>query len=219
MNWKQRTACGALLTYLAVAACGGAVTSADTDDGGSAASPKASGSAPSPSPSPQPQPGQPPTGKAPLFVRMGGEPGIIKLVEAVLAAELADAEIGSYFALNTKPTPGHPSLPQIRECMVRQLVTALAGPGSTYPALVSGGFFCRDMTTAHANLHIGGATFDRYTAIATTAVVAAGFTDPDVLPAFAGFLTANRSLIADPLRIDAGGFFDAGPADATPDGP
>lgn len=74
-------------------------------------------------------------------------------------------------------------------------------------------------TAAHANLHIGGATFDCYTAIATTAVVAAGFTDPDVLPAFAGFLTASSCLIADPLRIDAGGFFDAGPADATADGP
>lgn len=39
---------------------------------------------------------------------MGGEPGIIKLVEVVLAAELADAEIGSDFRTKHQADAGAP---------------------------------------------------------------------------------------------------------------
>ena len=144
-----------------------------------------------------------------LFTRLGGEPGLVKLIDALVAAEVADPEIASYFVFNGAPAAGHPSVTQIKECFVKQVGTALGGPGFTYPTAVSGGFQCRDMGTAHKDLHIGGLTFDKFATIAAATATAAGV-PADGLAALSGFLTANRPLIVDPAREDAGGPFDSG---------
>jgi hypothetical protein len=162
-----------------------------------------------------------------LFQRVGGEAGITALIDAVIAAEILDPEIASYFAPNTLATPpaGKPTVAQIKECLVKQIGAAAGGPGIVYPTTVTGGFQCRTMEAAHGALHIGNGTFDKFATIAAGVAAKAGLTGAD-LQSLAGFLQLQKPLIVDPAAPD-GGFYDSGividsgtdaPADAPADG-
>ena len=101
-----------------------------------------------------------------LFQRLGGTAGLTAVVNSLVAEEIKDPEILSYFAPNAAtPTPaGKPSVDQIKACLVLQLSAASADPTKgdptfTYPGTAAG-WTCRDMKTAHAALHIGNGTFD-----------------------------------------------------------
>lgn len=152
----------ALVTMACVAACsgddddtmmsssGGGSTSSSSSGGGGASS--SSGSA-----------------TLSLYQRLGEEAGLKTFVDALVAEELKNADIASYFFFQSAgagggPAAGHPSVSQIKGCLVAQLGNAVGGPQS-YPATVEG-HLCRDMAAAHVSLGIPGGVFDQFIAIA-----------------------------------------------------
>lgn len=147
-----------------------------------------------------------------LFQRLGGEAGIAQLVDAIMAAELADPVIQPFFAPNQAATPpsGKPTLTQIKECLTKQIANA-ANPEIKYPTSVSGGYACRDMQSSHASLHISAAIFDKFAANAVNVATASGKISAGDLQTVGGFLSLQKTLIVDP---NAGG--DAG-SDASND--
>lgn len=156
-----------------------------------------------------------------LFDRLGGTAGITALVDAIVAAEVTDPEILSYFAPNTlnPPPGGKPTVAQIKGCLVLQITAAVDSTKATYPGKLQDGYQCRDMKTSHAALHIGNGTFDKFAAIATQVATGAaqksGTLTPDDLKLVGTFLQSQKPLIVDPAAPD-GGFFDSGlpPADS-----
>ncbi|MFO0674714.1 MAG: hypothetical protein U0235_34715 [Polyangiaceae bacterium] len=160
-----------------------------------------------------------------LFQRLGGTAGLTAVVNSLVAEEIKDPEILSYFAPNAAATPpaGKPSVDQIKACLVLQLSAASADPTKgdptfTYPGTAAG-WACRDMKTAHASLHIGNGTFDKFATIAAGVATAAaqasgGKVGPDDLKAIQQFLGLQKPLIVDPAAPDGGFFvFDSGAAD------
>jgi hypothetical protein len=159
-----------------------------------------------------------------LYERLGGHAGIRAAVDLVVAAELMDPDIASYFFNQGPPVAaGHPTGNQISECFTDLLAQAANGP-ETYPP--DGGVFddaaapdasvwqCRDLATIHqtqndGGLHISGPTFDKFI------MIAAGVVQPVVSPAdftaIAGVLEGTKGAIVDPNLPDSG---DAGPYSA-----
>jgi hypothetical protein len=121
------------------------------------------------------------TAQGSLYERLGGHDGISKAVDAIVAEELKDPEIASYFYFQMQnPLPaGHPSAAQIKECLVAQLGNGAGGP-EMYPMTASGGFQCRGMTAAHAKLGIPDGVFTKFLTIAAGVLKSANVMDADI---------------------------------------
>jgi hypothetical protein len=154
-----------------------------------------------------------------LYSRLGGHAGIRGAVDAVVAKELADNDIQSYF-FNQVATPvpaGHPTADQIEECFT-DLLGKIAGGPESYPTTVTtlddagadaGSFTCRDMMTIHQPLKISGGTFDAFVMNAGAVLTAAMGTGPYTYTAadiqtVAGALVSTKADIVDPAQADAG---------------
>ncbi len=152
-----------------------------------------------------------------LYQRLGEAPGLASFVDTLVAAELMDAEIASYFFFQSSgasggPAAGHSSVAQIKGCLVAQLGNAVGGP-QAYPAVVDG-FQCRDMIATHATLGIPGGVFDKFI------VIAAGLLSPAIKPmpsavgeisqnefdTIAGFLVGTKPDVAQDTTRDGGSF-------------
>jgi hypothetical protein len=110
------------------------------------------------------------TTDAGLYGRLGEHAGVEAAARDIIAAEAADPEIGTFFfAQRATPAPaGHPTLDQIEACLANYLGKSVGGR-EAYPSNVTtstGTFACRDMTTAHAALHISTSAFDKFLMIA-----------------------------------------------------
>ena len=134
-----------------------------------------------------------------LYGRLGAHAGIRTAVNAIVGQELMDPEIASFFA--NVGQPGHPTADQIEECFTNLLGKA-AGGAEAYPTTVDG-FTCRDMKTSHAGLHIPGAVFDKFVAIAAGVLKTAGVADDDIVTV-GGVLNGMKPLIIDAVTSDAG---------------
>lgn len=134
-----------------------------------------------------------------LFARLGGEPGLAQLVDAIMAAELADPEIAAYFAANalSPPPNGRPTIDQIKECLVKQLAAAAGGPGNFYPTTVSGGYACRDMKMVHSNSQVTTQAFDKFAAIANNICTSSGKIAVADCQALAAFFQIQKADVVD----------------------
>ena len=130
-----------------------------------------------------------------LYGRLGAHAGIRTAVNAIVGQELMDPEIAGFFA--NVGQAGHPTADQIEECFTNLLGKA-AGGAEAYPTTVDG-FACRDMKTSHAGLHIPGAVFDKFVAIAAGVLKSGGVADDDIVTV-GGVLNGMKPLIID---IDA----------------
>lgn len=142
-----------------------------------------------------------------LYQRLGAHGGIRAALNQVVAAELGDPDIASYFFNQmAAPTPaGHPNVSQLEECLTDQLGNAAGGP-ETYPTTVSddaGSWTCRDMITIHQPLHISGGTFDKFVMIAASELQILGVALADI-QTIGGVLTSTKPAIVDPSVADAG---------------
>jgi hypothetical protein len=154
-----------------------------------------------------------------LYGRLGGHAGIRGAVNAIVAQELMDTDIQTYFfnQVATPVTAGHPTADQIEECFT-DLLGHIAGGPESYPTTVvtlddagadAGSFTCRDMLTIHHPLKISGGTFDTFVTIAggvLTSAMGTGnytYTTADI-QTVAGALVGTRSDIVDPAQADAG---------------
>jgi hypothetical protein len=142
-----------------------------------------------------------------LYHRLGCEAGITMAVSAIAGAALNNMDIASYFAYaGLKDSSGytHPTPAQIEACLVAFLSMEVGGP-DTYPTTVTGGFQCRSMSAAHADLYISGGSFDTFVAAAASVLMGAPFnvaaTD---LMTIGGALTSLKPQIVNPLLADAG---------------
>ncbi len=117
-----------------------------------------------------------------LYERLGKKEGIATAITAIVDEELKDTEMASYFFFQVQsPIPaGHPSRAQIEECFVLQLSEAAGGPEKYAGSKVSGGFACRDMTTAHKGLGIPEGIFERFITIAAGVLQKAGVKEADI---------------------------------------
>jgi hypothetical protein len=156
------------------------------------------------------EPAPAPTGTAAqadsLYDRLGKHDGIAKAVDAIVAEELKDPEIASYFYFQVQSpiTAGHPSADQIKECLVAQLGNAAGGP-EQYPLTASGGFQCRGMTAAHAKLGIPDGVFTKFLTIAAGVLKSAGVSDADI-KTVGGVLDSTRTQVAQDKTRQTGSF-------------
>ena len=141
-------------------------------------------------------------GASTLYSRLGGHEGIKAAIGAIVTAELADDDIASFFAPNLTATHT-PQPADIVDCFTALLGNAAGGP-EVYPYKTAGGFTCRSMAAAHADLHIGSGTFDNFVGIAAGVLKDAGVADADIA-VIGGVLNGTKSTIVD--------------ADAPPNGP
>ncbi len=139
-----------------------------------------------------------------LYNRLGKKDGITKAVDAIVAAELANAEIASYFAVTAN---GNPTAAQVKECLVNQLGVAAGGPASEvkYPTTVTGDYMCRDMAKSHAELGIPNGVFGNFIAIAAGVLKTAGVADKDI-ETIGTVLTGMKSDIVKDTMRDGGNF-------------
>lgn len=155
-----------------------------------------------------------------LYTRLGGHAGIRGAINAIVAAELADPDMQTYFFNQVMmPVPaGHPTADQIEECLTDQLGMA-AGGTETFPTTVvtlddagadAGSFMCRgDLTAIHAPLLISGGTFDKFVMIAGGVLTTAMGTGPytyttDDINTVAGVLVGAKGAIVTASLADAG---------------
>jgi hypothetical protein len=155
-----------------------------------------------------------------LYARLGGHAGISGAVGAVVTAELANADIASYFFYQGEDctggtcTPsaaqaakahaeGHPTAAQIQECFTDLVGSAAGGPEKyttpTAPVTVDAGtagggaFTCRSIAEAHKALKIDGAVFGEFLMIAGGVLTSAKVCPKDIVTlagALEGFATA-----------------------------
>jgi hypothetical protein len=130
-------------------------------------------------------------GSGSLYDRLGGTVGITGAVDAIVGAEVEDADIASYFSQSSNPDYS-PTVADIKACLVLQLVAVSGGPAS-YPAKTSTGYQCRDMGTAHADLGINSGTFDKFVSIAAATIKDA--VSADDLVVIGGVLTGTKTSI------------------------
>jgi hypothetical protein len=147
------------------------------------------------------------TGSTTLYERLGCHAGILSAIQQIVAAELMDPDLASYFFNQVaKPVPaGHPAPDQIEECLTNQLAAA-AGGTETYPTTVmttSGTFTCRDMMTIHAPFHISGGTFDKFIMIAAGVLQGAKVSSADIMT-IGMVLTGQKPAVIDSNLADAG---------------
>jgi hypothetical protein len=145
-------------------------------------------------------------GGSTLYGRLGGHAGIRAAINAVVAQELMNADINSYFFFQGgAPGNGHPTADQIEECFT-DLVGSAAGGPEQYPTTLgadAGSYVCRSMTAIHAPLLISGGTFDTFVMIAGAELSALGVSAAD-LTTLAGALEATKSSIVSAPLADAG---------------
>ena len=148
----------------------------------------------------------PADGGTTLYQRLGGHAGIRTAVDAIVAAELQNQDIASYFFFQGgAPGNGHPSADQIEECFT-DLVGSAAGGPETYPTTIStdaGSYTCRSMQAIHAPLLISGGTFDTFVMIAGATLTSAGVSSDDV-NTLASVLVGTKPLIVTSALADAG---------------
>ncbi len=138
-----------------------------------------------------------------LYDRLGKKEGIAAAVKAIVEAELADPEIASYFAV-VGQGGGPPSAAAIEECIVLQLGNAAGGP-EQYPSATSGGYMCRDMKKAHAELGIPAGTFDKFVTIAAGVLTSAKVDAADIAT-IGGVLNSTKGDVVTDTSRDAGSF-------------
>jgi hemoglobin len=126
-----------------------------------------------------------------LYDRLGGNDGIATAVDAIVAAEVGDSDIASYFSQQANPKYS-PSVADIKECLVLQLDSVSGGP-QKYPGQTTSGFTCRGMVEAHADLGINSGTFDKFVAIAGATIKDA--VSADDLTTIAGVLNGTKPAI------------------------
>ncbi len=142
-----------------------------------------------------------------LYTRLGGHAGIRAAIDAIVAQELMDPDIASYFFNQTaSPIPaGHPNADQISECFTDLLGNVAMGP-EPYPTTVTddaGSFTCRDMATIHKPLDISGGTFDKFVLIAAGELQTLGVAAADIT-AVGAALNGTKSIIVNATLADAG---------------
>jgi hypothetical protein len=154
-----------------------------------------------------------------LYSRLGEHSGIRTAVNAVVAAELGNADMKSYFFWQLTPTPGHPSAGQVEECFTDLLAMAAGGP-ETYPpeggVSDDGGtpWMCRaNMAAIHAPLLISGGTFDEFVTIAAGVLQNAGVQACDIAT-IGSALESFKPAIVTASLADAG--LEPFPGDASP---
>jgi hypothetical protein len=130
-----------------------------------------------------------------LYERLGEHKGIQGAIAAIVTAELADADIASYFAPNLQDKTHMPQPGDIEECFT-DLLGSLSGGPEQYPTTLDSGFTCRSMPAAHAALHIGGTTFDNFVSIAGTVLKDAKVSDADIAT-IADVLNGTKTAIVD----------------------
>ena len=130
-----------------------------------------------------------------LYERLGGHDGIAAALDAIVAEELKDPIIVTYFSQQASPSH-KPTKKDIGECFTNLLGKAAGGP-EAYPFTTTSGFTCRSMSAAHATLGIGAGTFDKFVMIAG-GVLADLNVEADDITAIAGVLTGTKSAIVDP---------------------
>lgn len=128
-----------------------------------------------------------------LYQRLGGNAGIAAAVDAIVTAELMDAEIAAVFT-HAAAYPNALNATQIKECLVAQLGNAAGGP-EQYPTTVSGGHTCRNMAEIHKNLGISSAVFDKFVMIAANTLASAGVAAADI-ETIGGVLNSTKADIA-----------------------
>jgi hypothetical protein len=163
------------------------------------------------------------SGATTLYQRLGGHAGIRAAVNAIVGAELQNADIASYFFFQSgAPGNGHPTADQIEECFTDLVGSAAMGP-ETYPTTITtdaGSYTCRSMQAIHAPLLISGGTFDTFVMIAGSTLASAGVAADDVAT-LASVLNGTKSAIVTSSLADAGleaypGNDAGSPADAAP---
>lgn len=127
--------------------------------------------------------------------------GIQAAVTSIVTEELKDEDIVTYFAPNLNPAHS-PQAGDIIECFTN-LVAKAAGGQEEYPFDTSSGYTCRGMVEAHADLHIGGGTFDDFVAIAAAELKALGVADDDIA-VLGAVLVGTKTAIVDPDAPERG---------------
>jgi hypothetical protein len=149
-----------------------------------------------------------------LYQRLGGHTGIRGAVDKIVAAELGDTKIASFFFNQVaNPVPaGHPTVDQLSECFT-DLLASQAGGTETYPTTVTdeaGAFTCRDLATIHQPLGISGGTFDTFVMIAATELQTLGVAASDI-QTIGTVLNGTKPAIVTASVADAGEqAYDAG---------
>jgi len=155
-----------------------------------------------------------------LYERLGFHAGIRAAVDKIVAAELGDPKIASFFFNQVaSPVPaGHPTVDQLSECFT-DLLASKAGGTETYPATVTdeaGTFTCRDLATIHQPLGISGGTFDTFVMIAATELQTLGVASSDITT-IGSVLESTKPAVVSPSVADAGETAyvasDSGPTD------
>lgn len=141
-----------------------------------------------------------------LYERLGGHSGIRSAVDAIVAAELQNQDIATYFFFQSgAPANGHPTADQIEECFT-DLVAGAAGGPETYPTTITtdaGSYTCRSLQAIHAPLMISGGTFDTFVMIAGSTLMSAGVSSADVTT-LASVLEGTRPQVVAGALSDAG---------------
>jgi hypothetical protein len=141
-----------------------------------------------------------------LYERLGMHDGIRKAVNAIVAAELQNQNIASYFFFQAHaPGNGHPTADQVEECFTDFVGVAVGGP-EVYPTTVvtdAGSFTCRALTTIHAPLLISGGTFDTFVMIAGVTLATNNVSAADVTT-LANALVSTKSSVITASLADAG---------------
>lgn len=151
-----------------------------------------------------------------LYDRLGKKDGIRSALELIVAEELKDPEVASFFFRQAgAPANGSPTPAAIIECLTNQLGAAAGGPAAevVYPTTVANGsgmHTCRDMNASHAGLGIYSSVFDKFVGIAGGVLTAAGV-DPADINVVAGVLVGTKGDIVDSQRTDDAGFQDGAP--------
>jgi hypothetical protein len=167
----------------------------------------------------------PSDGGGSLYERLGRRAGIAGAVDAIVARELMDPEIASYFYFQVTPgrggmppVDGHPSVAQLKSCLVNQLANVAGGP-EQYPGTPADnmGWQCRNMRAAHADLNIPNSVFDRFVSIAAGVLMGAGVAPADIAT-IGGVLNSTRADVAQGTSRDGGAFVPPTDASAPRDG-
>lgn len=204
----------AFATICGVAACSPAPV---TDSGVPTDSPTAPTDNPTPTtdnPTPNTDGGGGGDAGTTLYGRLGGRAGISAAVDAIVARELMDPEIASYFYFqvtgNPPPVAGHPNVAQLKSCLVNQLANAAGGP-EMYPGAPADnmGWQCRNMQAAHTGLRIPNSVFDRFVTIAAGVLMGAGVAADDIA-VIGGVLNSTKPQVAQGVDRDGGSFIPPG---------
>jgi hypothetical protein len=142
-----------------------------------------------------------------LYQRLGGHTGIRSAVNAIVAQELMNPDIASYFFFQSgAPANGHPTEDQVEECFT-DFVAHAAGGTESYPMTITSDagvmYTCRDLTTIHTPLLISGGTFDEFVLIAGMELTTLNVAAADIMT-LAGALNGTKTAVVTPALNDAG---------------